>query len=220
MKLAALAVFRMMRAFISFHSRREFIGNLTPSSCWAETTSLSFQHRQSSSQERLLLYTNDQVRNVTERGYTGLQPREDLNGTSIIHAVLSSFQGGTATKHRNCHYGANGSPGVSCSVEIKGDYNHTYNLVVENTNGMTWRGILVHTMTSNSTIIGEWLPDSWGPKTCQISGRFCRVLQVERRKGAPLQHSALHRCHLSQPHFEDLRHEWGQGLECVRNWRL
>ncbi|KAF9316423.1 hypothetical protein BG003_002006 [Podila horticola] len=98
--------------------------------------------------------------NVTIIGYTGLQPREDKNGASIVHAAFSSFQGGTTTKHPNCYLGADNGPGVSCAVDINGDYSHTYNLVVENTEGTTWRGTMVDTVMGNATVVGEWtLPE-------------------------------------------------------------
>ncbi|KAG0346814.1 hypothetical protein BG005_000515 [Podila minutissima] len=101
-------------------------------------------------------------KNVDNFGHTGLQPREDKDGNSIVHATFSSFQDGTTTKHPNCHTGADGGPGVSCSVDIKGDYSHTYNLTVENTDGTTWRGTLVDE-TGTSTVVGEWtLPDGAG----------------------------------------------------------
>ncbi|KAG0302855.1 hypothetical protein BGZ98_007176 [Dissophora globulifera] len=102
-------------------------------------------------------------KNVTKGAYTGLQPRPDSNGNSIVRAVFSSFQGGTITNHPNCHYGADNGPGASCTLEINGDYSHTYNLAVENTNGTTWRGTLVDTVTGTSTVVGEWtLPQGAG----------------------------------------------------------
>ncbi|KAF8949862.1 hypothetical protein BGZ52_004545 [Haplosporangium bisporale] len=70
-------------------------------------------------------------KNVSEVGYTGLQPRQ------------------TRTEPAS-------GPGVSCAVDINGNYSHTYNLVVENTNGTIWRGSLVDTVTGNSTVVGEW----------------------------------------------------------------
>ncbi|KAF9285699.1 hypothetical protein BGZ68_003619 [Mortierella alpina] len=94
--------------------------------------------------------------NVKDVGYTGLQPREDSSGNKIVHAAFSSFQNGTTTKHRNCHYGADGGPGVSCAVDIKGGYRDTYNLVVANIGGTTWRGTLVNTKTRRSTVVGIW----------------------------------------------------------------
>ncbi|KAG0306752.1 hypothetical protein BGZ98_001760 [Dissophora globulifera] len=102
-------------------------------------------------------------KNGANVGYTGLQPRPDSNGNSVIHAAFSSFQSGTTSSHPNCSNGADGGPGVSCAVDINGDYNHTYNLVVENTIGTTWRGTLVDTMTGGSTVVGEWtLPQGAG----------------------------------------------------------
>ncbi|KAG0096952.1 hypothetical protein BGZ93_003716 [Podila epicladia] len=102
-------------------------------------------------------------KNVAEVGYTGLQPREDEDGNSIVHAAFSSFQGGTTTQHPNCYTGADGGPGVSCAVDIKGDYSHTYSLTVENTDGTTWTGTLVDTETGASTVVGEWtLPEGAG----------------------------------------------------------
>ncbi|KAF9901565.1 hypothetical protein EC991_006013 [Linnemannia zychae] len=95
-------------------------------------------------------------KNTPKVGYTGLQPQVDAKGKSVIRGVFSSFQGGTTTKHPNCHPGADGGPGVSCAVLIDGDYNHTYNLVVENIGGTSWRGTLVDTVTSAATIVGEW----------------------------------------------------------------
>ncbi|KAI0011515.1 hypothetical protein F4779DRAFT_215375 [Xylariaceae sp. FL0662B] len=101
--------------------------------------------------------------NVQDVGYTGLQPRPDSNGNSIVHAAFSSFQNGTTTSHPNCSNGADGGPGVSCAVDIQGDYSHTYNCVVQNTGGTTWRGTLVDTVTGQSNVIGEWtLPSGSG----------------------------------------------------------
>ncbi|KAG0323368.1 hypothetical protein BGZ99_002785 [Dissophora globulifera] len=101
--------------------------------------------------------------NVKNGSYTGLQPRPDSNGKSVIRAVFSSFEGGTTTAHPNCHYGADNGPGASCAVEINGDYSHTYNLVTENIGGTAWRGTLVDTVTGTSTVIGEWtLPQGSG----------------------------------------------------------
>ncbi|KAF9285698.1 hypothetical protein BGZ68_003618 [Mortierella alpina] len=101
--------------------------------------------------------------NVKDVGYTGLQPREDSSGNTIIHAAFSSFQEGTTTEHPNCHAGADGGPGVSCSVDINGDYNDKYNLTVANVGGTTWEGTLVDTRTRLSTVVGTWtLPDGAG----------------------------------------------------------
>ncbi|UNI23811.1 hypothetical protein JDV02_009607 [Purpureocillium takamizusanense] len=94
--------------------------------------------------------------NVSAVGYMGVQPRPDSNGKSIVHAAFSSFQKGATTKHRNCHNGADGGPGISCSVDIEGDYSHTYNLTVETSGERTWKGTMVDTVTGMATVIGEW----------------------------------------------------------------
>ncbi|KAF9402814.1 hypothetical protein BGZ94_004806 [Podila epigama] len=95
-------------------------------------------------------------KNVSEVAYTGIQPREDKNGKSIVHAAFSSFQGGTIVRHKNCHYGADGGPGVSCAVQLAGSYNDTYNCVVEHVGNTTWKGTLVNTVTGDSAVIGQW----------------------------------------------------------------
>ncbi|GJJ74981.1 hypothetical protein EMPS_07339 [Entomortierella parvispora] len=101
--------------------------------------------------------------NVRDVGYTGLQPRSDSKGNSIVHAAFSSFQNGTTTTHPNCHNGADYGPGVSCAVDIIGNYDHTYNLVVQLVQDTTWRGALVDAVTGTSTVIGEWtLPKGSG----------------------------------------------------------
>lgn len=100
---------------------------------------------------------------VMDVGYTGVQPRKDNSGGSVVHGVFSSFQNGTTSTHRNCHDGADGGAGVSCAVDINDSYSTTYNLVVENTSGTTWRGTLVNTSSGNGTVIGEWtLPSEAG----------------------------------------------------------
>ncbi|KAK0374679.1 hypothetical protein CLIM01_07972 [Colletotrichum limetticola] len=100
---------------------------------------------------------------VNDIGYTGLQPRPDNQRRQVVHAVFSSFQKGTTTKHKNCSPGADGGPGVSCALDIFGDYSHVYNLAVWNTGGTTWRGTLHDTVTGKSHVIGEWtLPSSAG----------------------------------------------------------
>ncbi|KAF5642155.1 hypothetical protein F52700_3187 [Fusarium sp. NRRL 52700] len=100
---------------------------------------------------------------VPDVGYTGLQPRYDNRRIQVVHAVFSSFQNGTATKHENCHQGADGGPGVSCALDIYGNYSHLYNIIVENIGGTTWRGTLVDSVTGKSDVIGEWtLPSQAG----------------------------------------------------------
>ncbi|KAF4953684.1 hypothetical protein FGADI_5791 [Fusarium gaditjirri] len=98
---------------------------------------------------------------INDIGYTGLQPRPDKNGKQIVHAVFSSFQKGTTTKHKNCYAGADGGPGISCSIDITGNYSHLYNLRVKNVGGTTWRGTITDTVTGYWYVIGEWkLPSS------------------------------------------------------------
>ncbi|TVY63941.1 hypothetical protein Focb16_v014342 [Fusarium oxysporum f. sp. cubense] len=100
---------------------------------------------------------------VDDVGYTGLQPRPDSRRRQVVHAAFSSFQNRTTTKHKNCHSGADGSLGVSCALDIFGDYSHFYNISVKNTGGTTWRGTLIDTVTGKSDVIGEWmLPSSAG----------------------------------------------------------
>ncbi|GAB1213994.1 hypothetical protein ATERTT37_003150 [Aspergillus terreus] len=93
---------------------------------------------------------------ASDVGYTGLQPRPDANGASIVHAVFSSFVAGSTSTDPNCSDGADGGPGVSCSVEIAAPYEHMYHLVIKNTCGTTWTGTLVDTVLKNSTHIGKY----------------------------------------------------------------
>lgn len=98
-------------------------------------------------------------------GYTGLQPRSNnKNGSTIVHAVFSSFvPGSTTTDKENCNDGADGGPGVSCAIEIPAPYSHPYNLVVKSMHGTTWTGTLVDTVLGNSTRIGSYtLPSQAG----------------------------------------------------------
>ncbi|KAF9885564.1 hypothetical protein FE257_012770 [Aspergillus nanangensis] len=100
---------------------------------------------------------------VSDIGYTGLQPRPDENGASIVHAVFSSFIAGSTSSDENCSDGADGGAGVSCAVEFPASYAPLYHLVVENTAGTTWTGTLVDTVTKNATHIGTYtLPDGTG----------------------------------------------------------
>ncbi|KAI0792928.1 hypothetical protein C8Q75DRAFT_804635 [Abortiporus biennis] len=101
--------------------------------------------------------------NAPTVGYTGIQPRPNQNGRSIVHGVFSSFINGTTTNDANCHSGADGGPGVSCAVEVASDYSHTYNMMVENTSGTTWNGTMVDTVTGVRTHVGSWtLPSNMG----------------------------------------------------------
>lgn len=92
----------------------------------------------------------------TDVGYTGLQPRPDSGGKPVIHAVFSSFIGGTTTNDGNCSPGADGGPGVSCAVEFSSAYSHQYELEVMNTGGTTWTGTVVDLDTSKRVRIGSY----------------------------------------------------------------
>ncbi len=97
--------------------------------------------------------------NVSDVGYTGIQPRpNNAAGQSVVHGVFSSFAAGTTTTDPLCHMGADGGPGVSCAVEIATTtgYAHTYNFVVTNTGGTTWAGTMVDAVTGVQTHVGSW----------------------------------------------------------------
>ncbi|KAJ6166792.1 hypothetical protein N7470_002239 [Penicillium chermesinum] len=88
----------------------------------------------------------------------------------IIHGVFSSFVNGTTTRDANCHDGADGGAGVSCAVEVPGNYAHGFALEVVNSGGETWTGTLVDTVTGARTHIGAYtLPaGSGGLKGSQV----------------------------------------------------
>ncbi|UNI20470.1 hypothetical protein JDV02_006551 [Purpureocillium takamizusanense] len=103
--------------------------------------------------------------------YIGIQPRYNSKGKTIVHGTFSSFQGGTTSRHPKCSNGADGKAGVSCSVDIEGDYSHTYNVTVEKSGERTWKGTLVDTVTGTATTIGEWtLPAGSGKIKSQQAG--------------------------------------------------
>ncbi|KAF5392066.1 hypothetical protein D9757_003298 [Collybiopsis confluens] len=87
-------------------------------------------------------------------GYTGLQPRPDRNGKPVLHGVFSSFIGGSTTADRNCHSGADGGAGVSCSFEWNGVYGRTYNLEVATPGNRLWVGTAVDTVTGKGSTLG------------------------------------------------------------------
>jgi len=76
-------------------------------------------------------------------GYTGLQPRPNSRGKPIIHAVFSSFIEGSTPSDTNCSDGAEGGPGVTCSVEFSAPYSNSFKLVIRNIEGTTWTGTVV-----------------------------------------------------------------------------
>ncbi|QGI97508.1 hypothetical protein CEK26_010577 [Fusarium fujikuroi] len=98
---------------------------------------------------------------INDIGYIGLQPRPDKNGKQVIHAAFSSFQKGTTSTHKHCTAGADGGAGLSCAIDIFGDYSHLYHLTVKHIGGTRWRGVLTDTVTGTSNVIGEYtLPSS------------------------------------------------------------
>ncbi|KAJ5958405.1 uncharacterized protein N7479_005555 [Penicillium vulpinum] len=103
-------------------------------------------------------------------GYTGLQPRPDVNGLPVIHGVFSSFNPGTTSDDPNCSDGADGGSGVSCAVEIVGSYDHEYQLHIKNTEGTKWVGTLVDIVMGNSTQIGSYTlaPEAKGIQSYQM----------------------------------------------------
>ncbi|KAJ5235706.1 uncharacterized protein N7469_004874 [Penicillium citrinum] len=101
--------------------------------------------------------------NQKDVGYTGLQPREDNNSNSIVHAAFSSFVAGTTSSDENCSDGADGGAGVSCAVDVSSSYEHGYLLRVKNTGGTTWAGTLIDEVDGTETHIGSYtLPDGSG----------------------------------------------------------
>ncbi|KAJ5970891.1 uncharacterized protein N7479_000809 [Penicillium vulpinum] len=89
-------------------------------------------------------------------GYTGLQPQVDSTGGSVVHAAFSSFVPGSTSTDANCSDGADGGPGVSCAVNIDGTYANTYHLNVKNSEGTTWVGTLIDSVTGEETHIGSY----------------------------------------------------------------
>ncbi|WP_199100067.1 hypothetical protein [Dyella sp. ASV21] len=97
-------------------------------------------------------------------GYIGIQPRPDKNGRAKLHAAFSSFISGTmSTDAEHCTNGAEGGPGVSCSVEFDAVYGHTYALKVSRVSADTWTGTVTDTVTGATTRIGTYaLPPGSG----------------------------------------------------------
>lgn len=89
-------------------------------------------------------------------GYTGIQPRPDRNGSPVLHGVFSSFVDGSSTTDTNCHSGADGGPGVSCSVQWNGVYGRTYEFEVKNNGNQLWVGTAVDTVTGERIHIGSY----------------------------------------------------------------
>ncbi|KAK2592303.1 hypothetical protein QQS21_009993 [Conoideocrella luteorostrata] len=93
--------------------------------------------------------------------YTGLQPRSDKNGKSIVHGVFSSFIKGSTTNDKNCHGGADGkSGGVSCAIDVEAIYNTTYLLRIQH-KGQYYYGTLIDEKSGQQWHIGSFtLPGS------------------------------------------------------------
>ncbi|KIM37695.1 hypothetical protein M413DRAFT_448227 [Hebeloma cylindrosporum] len=90
-------------------------------------------------------------------GYIGLQPRPDSAGKPIIHVAFSSFiQGTTTGDNARCHSGADGGPGVSCSIEFSAPYGNGFKLEVQNPQGTMWVGTVIDTTTGERRQIGSW----------------------------------------------------------------
>lgn len=93
---------------------------------------------------------------TSDVGYTGLQPRPNRKRRPVIHGVFSSFIPGTKTTDKNCHSGADGGPGVSCSFEWNGVYGRKYNMEVKTTGGRKWVGTAVDTVTGARIHVGSF----------------------------------------------------------------
>ncbi|KAJ7433704.1 hypothetical protein B0H11DRAFT_2374890 [Mycena galericulata] len=89
-------------------------------------------------------------------GYTGIQPRPDIDGKAVLHGVFSSFVNGSTTTDSNCNAGADGGPGVSCSFEWDGVYGRTYNFEVKRGAGQLWVGTAIDTVTRERIHIGSY----------------------------------------------------------------
>ncbi|PPR00962.1 hypothetical protein CVT26_015554 [Gymnopilus dilepis] len=93
---------------------------------------------------------------LSDLGYTGIQPRKDSSGKAVLHGAFSSFIANTTTYDGHCHLGADGGPGVSCSVERNGVYNRTYNFEVKTTGENLWVGTAVDIVTGERIHIGSY----------------------------------------------------------------
>ncbi|KZZ88760.1 hypothetical protein AAL_07961 [Moelleriella libera RCEF 2490] len=93
--------------------------------------------------------------------YTGLQPRPNRKGKSIVHATFSSFFNNTTTEDKHCSYGADGGPGVSCHIDVEATYNTLYHLRIDRLDH-TYNGTLIDAFNaSKSWHIGSFtLPAS------------------------------------------------------------
>ncbi|PHH81958.1 hypothetical protein CDD82_7445 [Ophiocordyceps australis] len=109
--------------------------------------------------------------NQEHGAYCGLQPRPDRNGQAVFAAIFSSFIQASSTQHENCRSGADNGPGVSCYLEMDGEYRDTYEISVEQLEDDMWRGTITDTETRNETVIGEWsLPKGSGKIKASFAG--------------------------------------------------
>ncbi|KAJ7488302.1 hypothetical protein FB451DRAFT_1226964 [Mycena latifolia] len=93
---------------------------------------------------------------LSDVGYTGIQPRPNSGGKAVLHGVFSSFVPGSTTDDKNCHSGADGGAGVSCSVEWNGVYNRTYNYEVASAGNRRWVGTAIDTVDGTRVHIGSY----------------------------------------------------------------
>ena len=114
--------------------------------------------------------------------YTALLPQPDAGpGISVIRAVFEVYldAAGSTTVDDNC---TPHDRGVTCAVNFDGTYDNTYNLEVRNTEGTTWNGMAIDTVTRRRIHIGSFtLPVGTG--TTLTSGRG--MLVFEGQGGGP-----------------------------------
>ncbi|KAJ7827801.1 hypothetical protein B0H13DRAFT_2438884 [Mycena leptocephala] len=141
-------------------------------------------------------------------GYTGLQPRPNQNGKPVLHGV------------QNCAAGADGGPGVSCSVEWNGVYGRTYDLEVKRNGSSLWVGTAVDTLTGARTHIGSYTVPAGaggigGPRRDSSNGTHGTM--ASRRIIAPLPYQKTRFGHPRTTHpgsvgTQSLSYEYG---DCV-----
>ncbi|KAB8217098.1 hypothetical protein BDV33DRAFT_206760 [Aspergillus novoparasiticus] len=106
---------------------------------------------------------------IHEEGWIAVT--SDVGSETFIHAVFSSFVNGSISQDANCHDGADNGPGVSCAVDLPGNYSNMYHLRVQNTRDTTWNGTLIDTVTGVETHIGSYtLPTGSLVKTPVVFG--------------------------------------------------
>ncbi|MGH1548816.1 RICIN domain-containing protein [Leifsonia poae] len=110
------------------------------------------------------------ITNNPDGGYTGLQPRPDVDGVQRLRAVFSSFIAGSRSTDPNCSDGADGGAGVSCGVEFDAVYGHTYDLVVSKAADGSWIGTAVDTVDASEVHIGRWTVPGDGLLTTTFRG--------------------------------------------------